>query len=172
MARPSTGPFSAHPAGRLQYRPEIPAYAQYRGNFPYAYHLDAIKLAKRLSEFGQARGIRHKLANITDVKVSPEEQISSLETDQGETLTADLYVDCTGFRSALLGKALDVPMKSYAKYLLCDRAVTMRVPYEVYRPERILTYTLATAREAGWQMGHQPAVPPRYRLCLFQPVSQ
>jgi tryptophan halogenase len=131
--------------------PKSPHTPQYRGNFPYAYHLDAIKLAKRLSEFGQARGIRHKLANITDVKVSPEEQISSLETDQGETLTADLYVDCTGFRSALLGKALDVPMKSYAKYLLCDRAVTMRVPYEVYRPERILTYTLATAREAGWQ---------------------
>jgi tryptophan halogenase len=81
--------------------PKSPHAPQYRGNFPYAYHLDAIKLAKRLSEFGQARGIRHKLANITDVKVSPEGLISSVETDQGETLTADLYVDCTGFRSAL-----------------------------------------------------------------------
>jgi tryptophan halogenase len=84
--------------------PKSPHAPQYRGNFPYAYHLDAIKLAKRLSEFGQARGIHHKLANITDVKVSPEGLISSVETDQGETLTADLYVDCTGFRSALSGQ--------------------------------------------------------------------
>jgi hypothetical protein len=77
--------------------------------------------------------------------------IGSVETDQDEILTADLFVDCTGFRSVLLGDALDVPLQSYAKYLLCDRAVTMRVPYEVYRPDRILTYTKATARESGWQ---------------------
>ncbi|MEZ5986277.1 MAG: tryptophan halogenase family protein [Hyphomonas sp.] len=131
--------------------PKPPHAPQYRGAFPYAYHLDAVKLAKRLSSFGQERGIRHKLANITEVKRSEDGLISSVMTDTGETLSADLYVDCTGFRSALLGQAMDVPMKSYCKHLLCDRAVTMRVPYDVYRPEKVLTYTLATARDAGWQ---------------------
>lgn len=131
--------------------PKSPHQPQYRGNFPYAYHLDAIKLAGRLSEFGRERGIAHKLCNITRVNVSPEGLISSLMTDQGEELTADLYVDCTGFRSALLGQALGVKSHSFAKYLLCDRAVTMRVPYDVHKPEQIRTYTMATAREAGWQ---------------------
>ena len=131
--------------------PKSPRHPQYQGAFPYAYHLDAIKLAHRLSEFGRERGIEHKLCNITDVDVSPEGLISAVHTDRGETLSADLYVDCTGFRSALLGGALGVKTTSCAKHLLCDRAVTMRVPYDVYRPERILTYTLATAREAGWQ---------------------
>jgi tryptophan halogenase len=131
--------------------PKSPRHPQYQASFPYAYHLDAIKLAARLSTFGRERGIEHRLANIARVNVSPEGLIGSVETDQGEILTADLFVDCTGFRSVLLGDALEVPLQSYAKYLLCDRAVTMRVPYEVYRPDRILTYTKATARESGWQ---------------------
>lgn len=131
--------------------PKSPRHPQYQGSFPYAYHLDAIKLANRLAAFGRERGIAHMLANVTDVAVSPEGLIESVQTDRGETLTADLYIDCTGFRSALLGGALGVKMKSFAKYLLCDRAVTMRIPYDVHAPPRILTYTQATARDAGWQ---------------------
>ena len=131
--------------------PKSPRHPQYQGSFPYAYHLDAIKLANRLAAFGSERGIVHTLANVTDVTVSSEGLIESVQTDRGDTLTADLYVDCTGFRSALLGGALGVKMKSFAKYLLCDRAVTMRIPYDVHTPPRILTYTQATARDAGWQ---------------------
>jgi tryptophan 7-halogenase len=131
--------------------PKSPRHPQYQGSFPYAYHLDAIKLANRLAAFGSERGIVHTLANVTDVTVSSEGLIESVQTDRGDTLTADLYVDCTGFRSTLLGGALGVKMKSFAKYLLCDRAVTMRIPYDVHTPPRILTYTQATARDAGWQ---------------------
>ncbi|WP_370171519.1 MULTISPECIES: tryptophan halogenase family protein [Hyphomonas] len=131
--------------------PKSPRHPQYQASFPYAYHLDAIKLAARLSGFGQANGIEHRLGNVVDVRVSPEGLIAGVKTDRGDDLTADLYIDCTGFRSVLLGGALDVPVRSFEKHLLCDRAVTMRVPYDVYRPERILTYTKATAREAGWQ---------------------
>jgi tryptophan halogenase len=131
--------------------PKSPRHPQYQGSFPYAYHLDAIKLANRLANFGRERGIQHKLCNVTDVSVSPEGLISAVHTDQGDALVADLYIDCTGFRSELLGGALGVKTKSFAKHLLCDRAVTMRIPYDVYKPERILTYTLATARDAGWQ---------------------
>ena len=131
--------------------PKSPRHPQYQGSFAYAYHLDAIKLANRLAAFGSERGIVHTLANVTDVTVSSEGLIESVQTDRGDPLTADLYVDCTGFRSALLGGALGVKMKSFAKYLLCDRAVTMRIPYDVHTPPRILTYTQATARDAGWQ---------------------
>ncbi|MEQ9436822.1 tryptophan halogenase family protein [Hyphomonas sp.] len=131
--------------------PKSPRQAQYQGSFPYAYHLDAVKLANRLASFGRERGIQHRLCNVTDVTVSPEGLISAVNTDHGDALAADLYIDCTGFRSALLGGALGVKMRSFAKYLLCDRAVTMRIPYDVHKPERLLTYTLATARDAGWQ---------------------
>jgi tryptophan 7-halogenase len=131
--------------------PKSPRQPQYQGSFPYAYHLDAIKLANRLASFGRERGIQHRLCNVTEVTVSPDGLISAVHTDRGDALTADLYIDCTGFQSALLGGALGVKMKSFAQHLLCDRAVAMRIPYDVYKPERILTYTLATARDAGWQ---------------------
>ena len=131
--------------------PKTPQTPQYLGNFPYAYHLDAIKLASRLSEFGRGYGILHKLANVRDVEVSPEGLISGVTTDQDETLSADLYIDCTGFRSVLMGGTLGVKANTYSDYLLCDRAVTMRVPYDVHRPDKIVNYTLSTARDFGWQ---------------------
>ena len=131
--------------------PKSPRHPQYQASFPYAYHLDAIKLAARLSSFGQENGIQHRSGNVIDVAVSSEGLVTGVKTDRGDTLTADLYVDCSGFRSVLLGGALGVPVRSFEKHLLCDRAVTMRVPYDVHKPERILTYTKATARDAGWQ---------------------
>lgn len=131
--------------------PKTPQTPQYLANFPYAYHLDAIKMAHRLADFGKERGIQHKLAQINKVNVSSEGMIKSVETDRGETIEADLFVDCSGFRSLLLGEALGVEKRYFSDKLLCDKAVTMRVPYDVYKPERILNYTKATALDAGWQ---------------------
>ncbi|MAT34227.1 MAG: tryptophan halogenase [Ponticaulis sp.] len=133
------------------FAPKSPQTPQYIANFPYAYHLDAIKMAVRLAEFGRENGIVHHLANVRHVHISAGGQIEDIETDTEETLNAELYVDCTGFRSVLLGGALNVPVKDYGKYLLCDRAVTMRVPYDLHTPERLLPYTKATARDFGWQ---------------------
>lgn len=124
---------------------------QYMGHFPYAYHLDAVKLALKLAEFGRENGIAHTFGHVSKVNMSPEGMIESVDTDKGETLKADLFVDCTGFKSLLLGETLGVPQRHYGKYLLCDRAVTMQVPYDVWRPAKILPYTKATARDYGWQ---------------------
>ena len=131
--------------------PKHPKAPQYQGHFPYAYHLDAIKLALRLAEHGRQNGIQHKLCQIKKVHLSEDGAIDTLTTDKDETLKADLYVDCTGFRSLLLGDTLGVKARNYGKYLLCDRAVAMQVPYDVWKPSKILPYTKATARDFGWQ---------------------
>lgn len=98
---------------------------------PYAYHLNAIKRTNRLARFGRERDIQHRLSNVTEVTVSPKGLKSAVHTDQWNALTADLYIECTGFRSALLDATPGLKMKSFAKYLLCDRAVAMRIPYDV-----------------------------------------
>lgn len=131
--------------------PKTPQTPQYLANFPYAYHLDAIKMALRLAEFGKERGIEHKLGLIHRVNQAEDGQIVSVETNRGETIEADLFVDCSGFRSLLLGDAMGVSKRHFADKMLCDRAVTMRVPYDIYKPERIVNYTKAIARDAGWQ---------------------
>jgi len=68
--------------------------------------------------------------------------------EQGE-LTADLYVDCTGMRGALIGTAMQSPFRSRADVLFVDRAMAVQVPYDT--PDApIPSYTISTAQEAGW----------------------
>src|SRR6185312_954115 len=62
---------------------------------------------------------------------------------------ADLYIDCTGFRAELIGKALKSPYKSVGHQLLTDTALAVQVPEDA--PDcRIESYTVSTAHEAGW----------------------
>lgn len=131
--------------------PKAAGWPEYGSVFPYAYHLDAVRFAMRLAEFGRGRGVSHIQANITEVRLDETGGIGGLITDRGEALEADLYVDCTGFAARLIGQALGVGKTGYGDKLLCDRAATMRVPYEVHRPERLPAFTKAAARNAGWQ---------------------
>jgi tryptophan 7-halogenase len=60
-----------------------------------------------------------------------------------------LFIDCTGFASLLLGKALGVPFEPVDHLLFNDSALAMQVPYET--PDSpIASHTVATAQNAGW----------------------
>ena len=120
----------------------------YEAPVPYAYHLDAGKLATLLRDTAVARGVRHTVGHVSTVQVDAA-GIRSITLADGQTLSADLFVDCTGFASLLIGKALDVPWHSYADNLLCDRAVACPVQHPGDRPA-LRSYTTATARDAGW----------------------
>lgn len=129
--------------------PKAMGWPEYQSTFPYAYHLDAVKLGKVLTEFGAENGIAHKLAKIVNVEMSETGDIEALVDEEGTSYTADLYVDCTGF-SAHLAKHIMPETQDYSEQLLCDGAVTMSVPYEIHRPDSILPYTSAKALGAGW----------------------
>jgi tryptophan halogenase len=131
--------------------PRLAQWPEYGSPFPYAYHLDAIKLAAYLARHGAARGIGHQLANITDVKIDEAGNISSICDDKNGEHRADLYIDCTGFRAVLSRQALKVESRDFGQYLLCDSAVTLRVPYDIYKPEQLNPFTTASAMTAGWR---------------------
>jgi tryptophan halogenase len=121
----------------------------YLGPMNYAYHFDAGLLAKLLADQAKFLGVKHVLATIERVVLAEDGAIDSLVTKEGGTLQADLYIDCTGFRAALIGDALGSPSKSLQDTLFVDRALAMQLPY----PERdtpIPSYTISTAHEAGW----------------------
>lgn len=121
----------------------------YHGPMNYAYHFDAAKFASLLSAHGQSLGVEHQYANVRDAELAADGSIAGIVTEEHGTLHADLYVDCTGFRSLLIGKALGAPFRDISDTLFADRAVAMQVPYD--RPDaEIASYTLATAHEAGW----------------------
>jgi tryptophan 6-halogenase len=117
--------------------------------FPYAYHFDAAMLAKYLTGYGVERGVRHVLDDVVDVGLDERGWISHVLTREHGALSGDLFIDCTGFRSLLLNKALGVPFESYQDSLPNDRAVALRVPVDGMA-RGIRPCTTATAQDAGW----------------------
>jgi tryptophan halogenase len=83
------------------------------------------------------------------VNLDEQGAIVSLKTREQGEITGDLFVDCTGLKARLIGEALGSPFSSVRKWLFCDRAVAMQVPYD--NPDApIASYTISTAQEAGW----------------------
>jgi tryptophan 7-halogenase len=116
----------------------------------FAYHLDNRRLVDYLTRTAVARGVRHMDVKIADAALTEgadgEPHVTRLTTDTGENLEFDLYVDCSGFRSFLLGDKLNEPYRSYASTLYTDSAVAFNVPHGG-KPK---PYTTARTMETGW----------------------
>ena len=116
---------------------------------PFAYHLDNAAFVSFLTDAAAERGIRHVEAEVADVAVSGPDWVDHLTTTDGRRLEFDLYVDCSGFRSRLLGKALQTPFRSYAGSLFTDSAVTGNIDHG----GDIMPHTRATTMNSGWCWG-------------------
>jgi tryptophan halogenase len=114
----------------------------------YAYHFDASLFAKMLRNYAEDLGVRRAEGMILDVERDSESgDITALALNGERRLGGNLFIDCTGFRSVLLGQTLGVPYLDWSNWLPCNSALA--VPCEssdAFRP-----YTQAMARPAGWQ---------------------
>ncbi|MEM6627436.1 MAG: tryptophan halogenase family protein, partial [Pseudomonadota bacterium] len=117
---------------------------------PYAYHMDAEAFADHLADVATTAGVTRYIDDVVDIEQREDGDITAVNTKGGLRLEADLFVDCTGFAAILIGKTLGVELEDYSSWLMCDRAVTLRVPYDAHWPGRIRPFTTATARSAGW----------------------
>lgn len=116
----------------------------------HAYHFDAARFAEVLSEHAQRQlGVARHAATIERVELDETGAIACVHTREKGPLSADLYIDCSGFRSLLCGQALGVAWHSAKDVLFNDRAWAMQVPYE-REDAPIASFTIATAHEAGW----------------------
>ncbi len=118
--------------------------------FLYTYHLDAGLFADHLKKFvAIPNGVKHIVDDVTDAKLAEDGSISGIETTSNGTLTAELYVDCSGFKSMLLGGKLQEPYLDYNHRIPNDRAIAVRIPYQD-RDREMNPFTSATALDAGW----------------------
>jgi tryptophan halogenase len=122
----------------------------YEGLQNYAYHLDAGKFADLLKQHSiDNLGVKFIAANVTEVNLLSDGFIDNVSTDKAGRIDGDFFVDCTGFKSLLLGEALGIEFTSVKDTLLTDYAVTIQVPYD--DPDApINACTHSTAQDAGW----------------------
>ena len=141
------------PQGRLcedGLAPKTITQGEYKGSANYAYHLDAGKFAPFLAKHCvQKLGVRHVLADVTEIKQRESGDIESVLTRQAGPIAGDLFVDCSGFAALLIGKKLGVGFKSCTDVLFCDTALALQVPFDT--PDApMASHTIATAQDAGW----------------------
>jgi hypothetical protein len=110
-----------------------------------AYHFDAIKFGVWLRDnYCLPRGVKHIQEDIKNIETD-ENGIKSLNGKH----TADLYVDCTGFKSLLLGETLKEPFESLEDKLPNNKAWACKMPY-TNKEEELVQYTNCTAIDNGW----------------------
>ena len=121
-------------------------------NFPfeisYGYHFDAVLVGQFLRDHATGKlNVIHLSRTVSDVVLCPDGHIEALNTDDGERIEGDFFLDCSGFRGVLIQKALAEPFKPFAENLFNDRAVAMPTPND---EGGIRSETRATALSAGW----------------------
>lgn len=130
--------------------PRTMGEAEYQGKCNYAYHLDAGAFAEVLKNHCRTKlGVQQRIDTVEEVALDTSGDIASITLRDGGALAGDLFVDCTGFASLLLGKTMGVPFVDVSSVLFNDSALAMQVPYE--RDDfPLATHTIATAQDAGW----------------------
>ncbi|MCF2908186.1 tryptophan 7-halogenase [Pseudoalteromonas sp. DL2-H2.2] len=129
--------------------PKLITQPQYQGAASYAYHLDAGAFSELLKQHAtETCGVHYFNADLQEVKLDADGAIQSLVTSVGE-VTADLYIDCTGFASLLLGSAMAEPFVDKSDILFADKALAVQVPYQDDTTP-IASFTRSSAQTAGW----------------------
>jgi tryptophan halogenase len=112
-----------------------------------AYQMDTGLLVHALAQVANAIGVETvEEDTLTGVKQDAG-GVAGLVLGSGRTEIADLYIDCSGDRSLLLGGALKEPFVSFKSSLPCDR---MLIAEGVRGEEPIHPHTFAHTMPSGW----------------------
>jgi tryptophan halogenase len=111
-----------------------------------AYHFENESFVHFLEQHALSLGVTIVDDTVTEVR-QDEAGLAGLVLGSGRTESGDLYLDCSGFASVLLGKAMGEPFVSYKSSLFCDRAV---VGGWERTGEPIKPYTTCETMAAGW----------------------
>lgn len=130
--------------------PKTMAMPEYAGALNYGYHLDAGKFTEMLQEHctGQLN-VRHIKAHVEQVTSLPNGDIAAINTRDCGEVSGDLFIDCTGAQSLLIGEHFNIPFVDCSKFSINDRALAVQVPY-AQADAPIASVTIGTAQSAGW----------------------
>lgn len=122
----------------------------FKFNSDTAYHMDASLFGVYLRDtICLPSGMTHILDTVLDATQNEDGSIKEIITENSGPLTADIYIDCTGFKSFLLEQKMGVEFKSFGDTLQNDSAIATVIPY-IDKQKEMENYTSCTALAAGW----------------------
>jgi tryptophan halogenase len=124
-------------------------FSNYNPFVEIGYHFDAIKFANWLRDkYCLPKGVKHITNFVKKIDIK-NKQIDKIILDDEKEIRADLYIDCTGFKSLLLGEALKTKFISFSDLLPNDAAWGCQLPYKNIEME-LEPFTTSTAYNNGW----------------------
>jgi len=131
-----------------RFAPPVRDRGELLGAYNYAYQFDASLFAKYLRRMTEGAGVSRVEGRIVGVaRDGASGNVSFLKLDDGRTVQGDLFIDCSGFRSLLLGQTLGEPFDDWSHWLPCDRAVAM----PCRTAGALSPFTSAIAMDSGWR---------------------
>lgn len=137
--------YQAALAGRYQPLPQIPNTSLQ--GLVHAYHFDAGLYAAFLRRYSERLGVTRTEGRVSAVTKTPSGALASVTLANGQTISADLFIDCSGLRALLIGQELAVGYEDWRHWLPCDSALA--VPTAATLP--IKPFTRSIAHQGGWQ---------------------
>lgn len=115
-----------------------------------AYHMDAELFGNYLRDnVCIPNGVTHIQDTVVSTKRSETGDIESLLTEEHGELKADIFIDCTGFRSFLLEQEMGSKFVSFNDVLYNDSALACRIPF-IDRENEMHNVTDCYAMKNGW----------------------
>lgn len=115
-----------------------------------AYHMDAALFGEYLkNHVCKPEGVKHIIDNMIGATKNEDGSIKSIVTEKNGELTADLYIDCTGFRALLIEKEMGSEFISFHDTLQNNSAWATNLEYADIENE-MTSATNCTAIDAGW----------------------
>ena len=113
-----------------------------------AYHFDAHLLGEFLKKYSEDGGVEVIDDTFKSATLKEDGSIESLVCENG-TYEADLFIDCSGFRSLLLGEVMGEEYVSYGDTLINNKVLRAQVPYK-NKEKELKNYTNCVALKNGW----------------------
>lgn len=124
-------------------------YPNYRADKDIVYQFDASLFGDWLAnKYAIPKGVKRIIGTLGRIN-GTEDGITSIVLEDGTEVFGDLFIDCTGFRSLLLGQYLNEPFISIKDILPNNKAWATQVPYN-NKEKELKNYTNCTGEKNGW----------------------
>ena len=113
-----------------------------------AYHFDSHLFGELLKSYSEEGGVEVIEDTFKSATLKEDGSIESLVCEKG-TYEADLFIDCSGFRSLLLGEVMGEEYVSYGDTLINNKVLRAQIPYK-NKEKELKNYTNCVALKNGW----------------------